>query len=355
MVSKNTSDQPIGVLGAGSFGSTIANMLAERNKVFLYDRRPERVEVLNKTRLFKDKPLHKNITITNHVQEVASECNVIFPIVSSSGFRDLMIHSAQYLRPYHILIHGTKGLSIDLPTSLLKNENSPVSREHVKTMSEVITEETSVVRVGCLAGPNLASELAEGQPGATVIASPFNEVINVGISLLRSERFQVYGNKDLIGIELAGVLKNIIAIASGALKGLGLGENARALLISRGMIEMIYLGRAMGGHLHAFLGLAGVGDLVATCSSELSRNFTVGYRLAQGETLQDIVASMEEVAEGVNTVKIIKRCADFYRVKAPLTQALHKILFRNFAVQDALKYLMSMNLQADIDFLPEDL
>ncbi len=182
-------------------------------------------------------------------------------------------------------------------------EDMVISRSDVKTMSEVILEESVVVRVGCLAGPNLADELAQGQPSATVVASRFNEVILAGQKLLRTDRFQVYGSNDLIGIELSGALKNIIAIASGALTGLGLGENSRGFLISRGMVEMIYLGKVLGGNTQAFLGLAGIGDLVTTCSSQLSRNFTVGYRLAKGESLDSITESMEETAEGINTVK----------------------------------------------------
>ncbi len=173
-------------------------------------------------------------------------------------------------------------------------------------MSEVIREESVAVRVGCMAGPNLAKELSDGQPGATVIASRFHEVIHEGQRLLRNDRFQVYGSSDMIGIELCGVLKNIIAIASGALSGLGLGENARALLINRGMVETIYLGKALGGNTHAFLGLAGVGDMIATCSSKLSRNYTVGSNLQKVKNF----SPKGGVAEGVNNIKIAKRLGE---------------------------------------------
>jgi glycerol-3-phosphate dehydrogenase (NAD(P)+) len=220
-------------------------------------------------------------------------------------------------------------------------------------MSEVIREESVVVRVGCLAGPNLARELADNQPAATVIASHFDEVIAIGKKLLRNDTFQVYGNQDLVGVELAGVLKNVIAIASGALSGMGYGENAKGLLISRGVIEMIYLGRALGGNTEAFLGLAGIGDLVTTCNSSLSRNFQVGYKLAQGITLSEILASTDEIAEGVNTVRIAKKCADYYKVRAPITGMLYKVLFEDMTVVEALQYLMRYPLDVDIDFLKE--
>jgi len=241
--------------------------------------------------------LNPNIEPTNDLEFLADSCDVIFPIVSSTGFRDLMRNFSPFLHPYHILIHGTKGLDIKNDSGTKKGKFDP---GNIMTMSQIITSESVIVRVGCLAGPNLATELAANQPAATVVASHFEEVIQVGKRLLRNDRFRVYGNNDLIGIELAGVLKNIIAIASGTLSGLGLGENARALLISRGLVEMIYLGKALGGNVQAFIGLAGIGDLMATCSSKLSRNYTVGFRLAKGESFDHITATMDEVAEGIN-------------------------------------------------------
>jgi glycerol-3-phosphate dehydrogenase (NAD(P)+) len=263
----------------------------------------------------------------------------------------MMRHLSEYLHPYHILIHGTKGFDLQLPEGESVQTLSTLHRGQVKTMSEVITEESVVVRVGCLAGPNLSKELAAGQPAATVVASQFNEVIQLGKRLLRNDNFQVYGNNDLVGVELAGVLKNIIAIAAGALSGMGYGENAKGLLVSRGMVEMIYLGRALGGNTKAFLGVAGVGDLVTTCNSSLSRNFNVGYRLANGETLSQILESTDEIAEGVNTVEIAKKCADYYQVKAPITSTLYKVFFEDLTVKQALQYLMRYPLNVDIDFL----
>ncbi|MEP3387368.1 MAG: NAD(P)H-dependent glycerol-3-phosphate dehydrogenase, partial [Reichenbachiella sp.] len=166
-----------------------------------------------------------------------------------------------------------------------------------------------------------------------------------------NDRFLVYGSNDLIGIELCGVLKNIIAIGTGMISGMGLGENSRAMLISRGMVEMVYIGNALGGNTKAFLGLAGVGDLVATCSSKLSRNFTVGYRLAKGESLEDIIQSMEEVAEGVNTIKIIDRLAESYNIRVPITETLHNIIEGEMSVQEAYTYFMKFPFRSEIDFI----
>ena len=346
------SEKPIGVIGAGSFGTTVANLLAENSQVLIYARSKELFTQMSTLSKSRDYLLHANVTPIETLEELATKTEIIFPVVSSSGFRSMMQDVAPYLYPYHTLIHGTKGLDVLLPDGVnITDPDVIINRDNVKTMSEVMLEESAVVKVGCLAGPNLAREIADKHPAATVVASRFDSVIADGQKLLRNDRFQVYGNKDLIGIELTGVLKNIIAIASGALSGLGYGENARALLVSRGMVEMIHLGKALGGNTEAFIGLAGIGDLIATCSSSLSRNFTVGYRLAQGETLDEIIGSMQEVAEGINTVRIITNFAKYYQFRAPITEKLYQVLFEDSTMKEALQYLMKIPLNVDIDFL----
>jgi glycerol-3-phosphate dehydrogenase (NAD(P)+) len=352
MISRSLSDdKPIGVIGAGNFGSAVANLLAPQRKVLLYARDATLIERIRKTGENRGHKMHANVQLSMDMAEIAHQCDVIFPIVPSAHFRPMMRQLSNYLHPYHILIHGTKGFDIQLPDNKKITEVETLNRSQVKTMSEVIMEESVVVRVGCLAGPNLSKELAAGQPAATVIASQFNEVIQMGKRLLRNDRFQVYGNNDLVGVELTGVLKNVIAIAAGALSGMGYGENAKGLLVSRGMVEMIYLGRALGGNTKAFLGVAGVGDLVTTCNSSLSRNFNVGFRLAKGETLDHILKSTDEIAEGINTVMIAKKCADYYKARAPITATLYKVLFEDLTMKEALNYLMRYPLNIDIDFL----
>lgn len=352
MISKNLSDhQPVGVIGAGNFGSVVANLLAQHRKVYLYARSEKVIQRILEKRENRGHTMHPNIEPTNDLALIARSCHVIFPIVPSEHFRSMIRQLSPHLHPYHILIHGTKGFDLTLPEGQTIENISKLNRSQVKTMSEVIMEESVAVRVGCLAGPNLSKELADGHPAATVIASHFNEVVSIGKRLLKNEKFQVYGNNDLVGVELAGVLKNIIAIAAGSLSGLGYGENAKGLLVSRGMVEMVYLGRALGGNTKAFLGVAGVGDLVTTCNSSLSRNFAIGYRLAKGETLSDILKSTDEIAEGINTVRIAKKCADYYKVRAPITNTLYEVLFEDLTVPQALRYLMRYPLNVDIDFL----
>lgn len=351
MTLNSLSEKPVGVVGSGSFGTVISNMLAQNRKVLLYARNAGEAKKINSTRISRGYQIHPNIEVINSYERLGSECEVIFPMVPSSSFREMMQALSPYLMPYHMLIHGTKGFDIQLPPGETIETVPLLNRSQVKTMSEVIREESVVVRIGCLAGPNLSKELALRQPAATVIASPFHEVIQTGKRLLKSDRFQVYENSDIVGVEIAGVLKNIIAIASGALSGLGFGDNAKGLLISRGAVEMVYLGRALGGDTKAFLGLAGIGDLVTTCSSPMSRNFTVGYRLAKGEKLPDIIKDMGEVAEGVNTIRIAKKCADYYKVRALITDRLYKVLFEGLTVEEALDFLMRNPLNVDIDFI----
>ncbi|MBS1682773.1 MAG: NAD(P)-dependent glycerol-3-phosphate dehydrogenase [Bacteroidetes bacterium] len=351
MALSNTSEKPVGVIGAGNFGTVISNLLAQNRKVLLYARNENDVMRINATHLNRGYEVHPQVEAVNDLSVIANECEILFPMVPAAHFREMMRRLSPHLHPYHMLIHGTKGFDIALPKGETIESVKKLDRSMVKTMSEVIREESVAVRIGCLAGPNLSKELALRQPAATVVASSFNEVIQTGKKLLKSDRFQVYENNDIVGVEIAGVLKNIIAIASGALNGLGFGDNAKGLLISRGAVEMVYLGRALGGDTKAFLGVAGIGDLVTTCNSPMSRNFTVGYRLAKGEKLKDIIEDMKEVAEGINTVRIAKKCADHYKVRALITDRLYKVLFEGLTVEEALDFLMRYPLNVDIDFI----
>lgn len=351
MTSKSIADQPVGVIGAGSFGTAVANILAEKSKVLLFVRDPEKYKNICIQRVSSNQPLHQNVKLTDNIKDIGLNCEVIFPVVPSANFRAMIRDLAPYLKPYHVMIHGTKGLDLKLSKKKTLESQKNLSRDRVKTMSEVIIEETPILRVGCLAGPNLATEIAERQPAATVVASHFAEVIEIGQRLLKNDRFMVFGSNDLIGIELCGVLKNIIAIGAGAVSGIGLGENARSLLISRGVVEMVHIGNALGGNTRAFLGLAGVGDLIATCTSKLSRNFTVGYRLALGEKLDKITESMEEVAEGVNTINMVTKLAKYYNIRVPITETLYKIVNDEMTVIDAYEYFMKFPTGTEIDFI----
>ena len=345
--SSNTTFKQVGVVGAGIFGMTIAKLLAQNTNVLLYSRREEVVKKINETHQHRQINLAENIVATSSLQEIAEQCTLIFPIVPSENFRSLMRDFSPYLKPYHLLIHGTKGLD----SEYLTGNVGLTGRRSIHTMSEVIRQETSVVRIGCLSGPNLSSEILAGQPAATVIASRFSEVVKSGKAVLRNPMFQVFSNRDLLGAELAGALKNTISIAAGMLGGLGMGYNIWALLITKGLSEMIHIGKALGADLTPFLGIAGIGDLVATASSTKSRNYTVGYRLAKGESFEQIKADMEELAEGVYTVKIVRKVSEYYDISTPISEMLYRVLYEGFDLQRAIMYLMNYPYSVDVDYL----
>jgi glycerol-3-phosphate dehydrogenase (NAD(P)+) len=349
------SKSPVGIIGSGSFGTAIAQLVCLNHDVLWYSRRAEIVQQINETHHIGDFALSPRIRATGDPHELAAECQLIFPVISSAGFRSAIRTFSPHLHPYHILIHATKGLDLTNLTEAnldaLQRNNQPLTRANVRTMSEVILEETAVVRVGCLSGPNLATELLAGQPAATVIASKFEEVIDAGQLALQSKRFHVFGTPEILGAEFAGALKNIFALGSGILGGRGLGRNLQSMLITRGLAEMIAFGTRLGATNAAFLGTAGIGDLIATATSTSSRNYSFGFRLAQGETPEQILQSMGEVTEGVRTLKIANRVARTYRLHVPITTVLYKIVFENYDIDRAITYLMEYPYDVDVDFL----
>ena len=348
----SSSDKPIGVIGSGSFGKCVANILAANNKVLLHVRNDQVYDAIHNKRHHNGQDSHPNITDVRDAEDITENCNLIFPVVPSKAFQTMVKSLAPSLRPSHILIHGTKGLDVMLTEEEINNPGELViSRDRVKTMSEVIQEETGVLRVGSLSGPNLSREIAAGMPAGTVIASRFEEVIRTGRKALESDNFMVFENYDLTGVEIAGVLKNILALGSGMISGLELGENARALMITRGWRELMRLGRLFDSDQKAFLGLAGIGDMIATCSSPLSRNYTVGYRLAKGETLDEIIESMDEVAEGVRTVMTTMGLVRFHKLRSPIVEAFHRVLFSGLAIRDAVHLLITEKHDLDVDFM----
>jgi glycerol-3-phosphate dehydrogenase (NAD(P)+) len=215
-------------------------------------------------------------------------------------------------------------------------------------MSKVITQESNVLRVGCLSGPNLSKEILEGQPTATVIASEYDEVVRIGIDLLSSKKIFVFGSSDILGAELAGAFKNIIAVGSGYLRGKGLGKNVQGLFITRGLHEIAFFGSVLGADKSAFLGTAGIGDLIATATSSSSRNFNFGFQLGQGKQLQEVLATSEELAEGVRTLKIAFQLAKTEKTRLPIIETLYKIVYENLPFEVALDYLMRYPYSKDV-------
>lgn len=336
-----------GVIGTGSFGLAISKLLAFNTDVLILCRSQETADLINHTHHYKNVTLDDRVRVTTSYKELCETCRTIFPAIPSSSLRSTMRAMSPYLKPSHFVIHCIKGL--DIPED--SDSNGVLSRAQIRTMSEVIGEETSVLRIGCLSGPNLAREIIDGQPTATLVASEFTEVIDEGQRLLNSRQFFVFGSHDIIGAEIAGALKNIFALGSGFLAGRGLGKNIQAMLITRGLHEIIYFGKAMGAKADAFLGTAGIGDLIATATSTDSRNYKCGVELGKGNTLEDVLAGMDEVAEGVRTLKFAKQLAEHYKLAAPITRILYKIVYEGYAFEDSLQYLMRYPYARDVDFI----
>lgn len=342
--------KPVGVVGSGSFGLTISKLLSENVDVLLYTRKADTMADINDRKRYLGYEVSERITATRSLEVLTESCDLLFPVIPSKAFRSLMKEMSTLLKPHHILIHATKGLD----TTGISEERlkaGTFTRKDISSMSEVIYDETTVLRVGCLSGPNLAKEILAGQPAATVIASPFREVIQKGQKVLSSSLFSVFGSEDLKGAELAGAVKNIIAIGSGILGGLHLGKNMQAALITRGLREMIQFGEAMGASNAAFLGTAGIGDLIATATSEDSRNYTFGQRMASGETPEHIIKTSGEVIEGVRTLNIVYHLAIQEKLQLPIVSMLYKAVFEGFSIERAIRILMTYNYAPDVDFL----
>lgn len=321
----------VAVIGGGAFGTVLANLAARNSQeVRLWVRDDEQARQINATRVnakyLPQYDLLRNVAAYADVDRIFSEgISAVLWALPSRVCRDSAKRLAPLFTGEEILIHATKGIE---PGSM-------------KRVSEILREELPCPRIGVLSGPNLATELAKGQPAATTIASVFDEVIDAGEAVFASEQFRIYRASDVIGVEWAGTLKNVLAIAAGAVDALGFGWNARALLITRGLAEMVRFGVAMGAKESTFLSLAGVGDLMATCASPLSRNYRVGFRLAKGESLEAILRELGSTAEGVATTRSVHEYALRHQIDMPITAAVHELLSQQRPIQELLKHLMT--------------
>ncbi|MCA9772036.1 MAG: NAD(P)-dependent glycerol-3-phosphate dehydrogenase [Myxococcales bacterium] len=339
----NPRARNVGVLGGGSWGTSIAHMLGSNgHRVLLWLRDESTRESINtrhvNDRYLPDHPISERVEATDDLAEIGERCYVIFCVIPSHAMRGVAAELGRYVKGDQVLIHATKGIEAD------------VDRHVYRRMSEVLREETCARKIGVLSGPNLAKEIMAGQPAATVVASKFPEAIKVTQELLVSPTLRVYGNHDVVGVEVGGALKNIIALASGFVNGLGLGDNTKAMLLTRGLAEITRMGVALGADPLTFSGLSGIGDLMCTCASPLSRNYQVGARLARGEALEDILESMGQVAEGVKTTRAAKGLADNLGVVMPITEAIYRILYENLPVSDAMRALMTRDPRSEVEY-----
>lgn len=330
----------VAILGGGSFGTTLANIVAENgHQARLWLRDEVQAKAINtehvNQRYMPDYPLHPNLVANTNLRTVVEGAELVLVSLPSSAFVSVVTEMAAYLTPDQLLVSTTKG----------------VVPGEFELMSQALKKATNGQPIGVLSGPNLAKEIGKHMPTATVIASENEHLRSRVQQLLANDYFRVYASIDTYGVELGGALKNIYAIISGLAAALGMGENTRSMLITRSLAEMSRFAVQMGANPMTFIGLAGVGDLVATCMSPLSRNYRVGYALGKGGTLDTIVADLGEVAEGVNTLKLVQQKAEELDIYMPLANGLYQVLFNNLSIPEVLAELMSSDQSADVEFI----
>ncbi|MEC4167035.1 MULTISPECIES: NAD(P)H-dependent glycerol-3-phosphate dehydrogenase [unclassified Pseudomonas] len=334
-----TEQHAIAVLGGGSFGTAVGNLLAENgHRVYQWMRDPEQAEAIRlnreNPRYLKGIKIHPGVEPVTDLKATLDACELCFVALPSSALRSVLAEHAERLSG-KMLVSLTKG----------------IEAHSFKLMSEILEEIAPQARIGVLSGPNLAREVAEHALTATVVASADEDLCNRVQAALHGRTFRVYASADRFGVELGGALKNVYAIIAGMAVALGMGENTKSMLITRALAEMTRFAVSQGANPMTFLGLAGVGDLIVTCSSPKSRNYQVGFALGQGLSLEDAVTRLGEVAEGVNTLKVLKVKAQELNVYMPLVAGLHAILFEGYTLDQVIGQLMRGEPKTDVDFI----
>ncbi|MFL0802145.1 MAG: NAD(P)H-dependent glycerol-3-phosphate dehydrogenase [Agarilytica sp.] len=333
-----TESLTIAVLGGGSFGTAISNIIASNgHRTYLWMRDAERAK---KCQALRENPeylpgykLNENLEITSDITGCVAKSDVVVISVPSHSFREVTRLAAPHIRSGAIVLSTTKG--IEANTFCL--------------MSQILDEELSNVKIAVLSGPNFAKEIVANHYTGSVIASDDTDVCECIQRVFSSDTFRVYSNSDRFGVELGGTLKNIYAIVTGMATAMGSGQNTIAMLLTRSLAEMGRFARELGGDSMTFLGLAGVGDLFLTCTSDLSRNYRVGYAMGQGKKLDEILKELGQVAEGVNTLKLVKEKADEMNVYMPLVQGLYAVVFEGRDISTVVQGLMTGEMASDVD------
>lgn len=328
------------ILGAGMFGTAIANILAENGHVIRLWSRDEAQakslrELRENTRSLPGYPIHEAIEPTSDLATALAGVDVIFVAVPSKAFREVLQMAASHVPDHAMVISTTKG----------------IEAETFRLMSEVVSEELPGNEVGVLSGPNLAEEIAQRQITATVIASNSPRVCETLQEILHTSWFRVYSSTDVYGVELAGALKNIYAIAAGFAAALGVGQNTQGMLLTRSLAEMSRFAFSMGARPITFLGLAGVGDLMVTCNSPLSRNYRLGHYIGEGLSLDEATDKLGRLAEGINTVSTVRHKAEELGVYMPIVSGLYDILFAGRSVAEVINDIMTGEQPSDVEFV----
>lgn len=338
---RGPDDIKLGVIGAGSWGTALANLLAEKGYgVNLWAYEPEvraQIQEQRENKFFLPGiPLSKNLFPSNDLAEVTADKDMILTVVPSHLVRETAKKMVPHLSERSILVSASKGI-----------ENTT----HL-TMTQVLHEIVPHIpesRLAVISGPSFAREVVRGVPTVVTVASNDPDVARFVQDVFAAPAFRVYTIDDVIGVELGGAVKNVIAIASGIIDGLGLGLNTRAALITRGLAEIRRLGMALGADPHTFAGLAGMGDLILTCTGNLSRNYSVGMQIGEGKTLKDILKEMRMVAEGVKTAKSVYNLSRKLGVDMPISHEVYHVLYDECSPSEAVYRLMTRTLKHELE------
>ena len=328
----------VAVLGGGSFGTVLANLAASNGyNVSLWVRDSEQALRINSeganTIYHPELKLSKNIIASDNLKEVLNNKSIIFIATPSIVFEQIVIRVSDYIDEKPYLVSCTKGI-LDDPFRLL---------------SDIISSKLKNT-IGVLSGPNLAKEIADEKIAGTVIASPDELLINIVKSVLSSKTFKIYSSKDMQGVEMAGALKNIYAVICGMAESLKVGENAIGLILTRSMAEMSRFAVAKGANPITFLGLSGMGDLVATCMSTLSRNYQLGFNIGSGMSLSKAKESVGQVAEGVRTLEVVLKESSKLNIKMPLVESMYNIIYNNASPNTLIDDLINNPNEVDVEF-----
>lgn len=327
----------IGVLGGGSWGTTLASLTSRNAPTKIWARSSKTVEEINEQhsneKYLPGVKLSESLKAVTSIRKAVKRADVVVMAVPSHSFRQVLEDAKPHIRPWVPIISLTKGLE---------------EGTHMR-MTQIIETVMPGHPAGVLTGPNLAREIMAGQAAASVVAMVDDTIAQALQKVFRRGLFRVYTNDDVVGCELGGALKNVIAIAAGMGDGAGAGDNTRAAIITRGLAELTRLGVAMGGKPATFAGLTGMGDLVATCNSPKSRNWTVGYHLGKGRKIEDIIAEMSMVAEGVKTCGVVRELAKEHGLAMPITEEVYKVLQEENTVLDAFRGLLRHESGSEAD------
>lgn len=330
----------VAVLGGGSFGTVIANLAANNgHATTLWLRDPEQLADMRasheNTRYLPGFSLCPELQFSDDLLTTVANADLIFVSIPSKAFRSVITAAKPALRPDHMLVSTTKG----------------VEKGSFALMSEILREASGLERIGVISGPNLAKEIMAKQIAGTVAASHDEALRDAVHQALSCPYFRVFANTDVYGVELSGALKNIYAVASGIAAAHKLGENTRAMLLTRSLAEMSRFAVHLGANPLTFLGLAGVGDLLATCSSSLSRNYQVGFAIGSGQNIEEIVEDLEQTAEGINTIHMVKHKADEMEIRMPLVSGLYDIIYNGKSLYDVVLAMMLASQSSDVEFV----